>query len=89
MERDPFEENKERMSLNAKPRSPDPPFQPLFWVEVVDFVRARLPTQQDERALERVLEDLLDDCVGGLRPWSRVFRCLQTFRGPTALAVTT
>lgn len=69
MERDPFEENKEQMSLNAKPRSPDAPFQPLFWVEVVDFVRARLPTQQDERALERVLEDLLDDCVrasGGL-----------------------
>eukprot|EP00913_Durusdinium_trenchii_P004671 g4336.t1 len=31
--------------------------------EVVDFIRTRLPGRPDERALERVLEDLLDACV--------------------------
>lgn len=31
--------------------------------EVVDFIRHRLPSRADEKALEQVLEDLLDACV--------------------------
>ncbi|CAL1155710.1 unnamed protein product [Cladocopium goreaui] len=31
--------------------------------QVVDFIRHRLPSRSDERALEQVLEDLLDACV--------------------------